>query len=95
MLPDNLLNSYSLHIQCRATDKDYKKHTYPVLLPCWSLAALLKLIPIIDENSYQLVGTLDGGAICKHPCTCIMYQEKEPIDAVFNMIVWLKESKHI
>ena len=74
----------------------YNKYTAKeYYIPCWSLAALLKLIPIIDENSYQLVGTLDGGAICKHPCTCIMYQEKEPIDAVFNMIVWLKESKYI
>lgn len=63
--------------------------------PAWSLSALLGLMPIIDENTYKLYGTLDGGCICEHPSTSVIFQEGNAIDATFEMVVWLKENKYI
>lgn len=70
---------------------DYEYMQENGLIPAWSLLALLKLIPTIDEETYILSGTTDGGCICEHSATSVMFQEKEPIDAVFKMVVWLKE----
>lgn len=65
-------------------------------IPCWSLAALLGVIKPINENTYTIRGTLDGGAIISFDkVTNVMYQEKEIIDAVFEMVVWLKEKGKI
>jgi hypothetical protein len=61
-------------------------------IPCWSLAALLSVIKPINENTYTIRGTLDGGAtISFDEITNVMCQEEEIIDAVFEMVVWLKE----
>ena len=61
-------------------------------IPCWSLAVLLGVIRPINENTYTIRGTLDGGAIISFDeATSVMFQEKEIIDAVFEMVVWLKE----
>lgn len=65
-------------------------------IPCWSLVALLSVIKPINENTYTIRGTLDGGAIISFDeITNVMCQEKEIIDAVFEMVVWLKESGKI
>ena len=61
-------------------------------IPCWSLAALLDVIKPINENTYTIRGTLDGGAIISFDeITNVMFQEEEIIDAVFEMVVKLKE----
>lgn len=61
-------------------------------IPCWSLTALLNVIKPINENTYTIRGTLDGGAIASFDeATSVMFQEEEIIDAVFEMVVWLKE----
>ena len=61
-------------------------------IPCWSLAALINIIKPINENTYTIRGTLDGGAIISFDeVTNVMFQEEEIIDAVFEMVVWLKE----
>lgn len=66
------------------------------ILPCWSLAALLSVIKPINENTYTIIGTLDGGAtISFDEITNVMFQEKEIIDAVFEMVVWLEENENI
>lgn len=66
------------------------------IIPCWSLAALLGVIKPINENTYTIIGTLDGGAIISFDeITSVMYQEKEIIDAVFKMVVWLKKNYKI
>ena len=63
-------------------------------VPCWSLAALLSVIKPINENTYSIIGTLDGGAIISFDeITNVMYQEEEIIDAVFKMILKLHEQK--
>lgn len=66
------------------------------IIPCWSLAALLGVIKPINENTYTIIGTLDRGAIISFDeITSVMYQEKEIIDAVFKMVVWLKKNYKI
>lgn len=66
------------------------------LIPCWSLAALLSIIKPVNDNTYTLIGTLDGGAIISFDeVTNVMFQEEEIIDAVFEMVVWLKENEKI
>ena len=69
---------------------------FPDDIPAWSLSALLKLMPIVNGNTYTMNGTLDGGAIISHEeLTCIVSQEDNPLDAVFEMIVRLKENNKI
>ena len=72
------------------------KYAHPLSIPCWSLAALLNIIKPINENTYTIRGTLDGGAtISFDEITNVMFQEKEIIDAVFEMVCWLKENNKI
>ena len=71
---------------------NFSTNEYDGELPCWSLSALLDVIKPINENTYTISGTLDGGAIISFDeVTSLMFQEKEIIDAVFEMVVWLKE----
>lgn len=71
---------------------NFSPNEYDGELPCWSLAALINVIKPINENTYTIRGTLDrGGIISFDEVTSVMYQEKEMIDAVFEMVVWLKE----
>ena len=61
-------------------------------LPAWSLVALLSVIKPVNDNTYTIRGTLDGGAfISFDEVTNVMYQEKDIIDAAFEMVCWLKE----
>ena len=67
-----------------------------IVIPAWSLAALLDVIKPINENTYTIRGTLDGGALISFDeITNVMFQEEEIIDAVFEMVVWLKEKGKI
>ena len=66
------------------------------IIPCWSLAALLSIIKPVNDNTYALIGTLDGGAMISfEEVTNVTFQEEEIIDAVFEMLVWLKENGKI
>ena len=57
-------------------------------IPCWSLAALLKLIP----NFNMFKRTIE----CRIETTNHLVDKAcEPIDAVFEMICWLKENNKI
>jgi len=72
------------------------------LIPCWSLAALLKLIPsYIIQQGEVYFGILD-----LNEC-CLKYQTNDGvdlletkyydnyIDAAFEMVVWLKENNKL
>ena len=71
------------------------------LTPCWSLAALLKLIP-----SYIIQGEVYFGILDLNEC-CLKYQTNDGvdlletkyyddyIDAAFEMVVWLKENNKL
>ena len=57
-------------------------------IPCWSLSALLELIP----NFNMFKRTIE----CKIETTNHLVDKVcEPLDAAFEMIVWLKENKKI
>ena len=57
-------------------------------IPCWSLAALLKLIP----NFNMFKRTIE----CRIETTNHLVDKAcEPIDAAFEMICWLKENNKI
>ena len=85
---EGLYNSSDLKEGCELKGIEY--------IPAWSLTALLNIIKPINENTYTIRGTLDGGAIISFDeITNIMFQEEEIIDTVFEMVVWLKESGKI
>ena len=61
-------------------------------IPCWTLGALLKLIPNyqLQTQDNHKIGILYG---CKEELKII--EGVTPLDAVYCMVVWLLESKHI
>ena len=60
----------------------------PADIPCWSLAALLKLIP----NFNMFKRTIE----CRIETTNHLVDKAcEPIDAAFEMVCWLKEHNKI
>ena len=81
---------YSLDV-----DEGYNDDISERDIPCWSLAALLQVMPIVDEHTYHICGTLNGGALCEHGCTSVMFQEDTIIDACFEMVCWLLENGYI
>ena len=65
-------------------------------IPAWSLSALLGLIKPVNENTYTIQGTLDGGAIISfEEVTSVAFQENNILDAVFEMVKYLLENKLI
>lgn len=97
-LPKVVVGNYALHIHCRATDKDYKKLTNPVLSPAWSLSALLAVLPsVITRNDKPMLLTLEKAdaynLYYKSPNRLneLWETKEEPIDACVEMIVNLKE----
>lgn len=69
---------------------------YKGAVPAWSLTALLSIIKPVNDNTYTLKGTLDGGALISFDeVTNVMFQEEEIIDAVFEMVCWLLENKKL
>lgn len=73
------------------------------LLPCWSLAALLDLMPqrIYDELGCRTFGMGKSWDKCRyqvfyeHKTAYVQKEAETAIDAVFEMIIWLKENKKI
>ena len=67
---------------------------YPYEMPCWSLAALLELMPLYNGTTPRL-------SWCKGLYTCFYYQGKtisnsnSLVDAAFEMVCWLIEQGHI
>ena len=100
-----IIGNYILHNQCME-DKDYKKLSNPVLSPAWSISALLGLMPKL----YEFENDPDDGGCQPNLCKGwdnnqwhIVYRSSiyitewydEPIDAAFEMIVWLKENNKL
>ncbi len=71
--------------------------------PCWSLAALLDLMPqhIYDELGCRTFGMVKSWdkrryqVFYEHHTAYIQREAETAIDAVFEMIIWLKENKKI
>jgi len=94
--------TYLLHAESYneiiAWRKEYaKKHNNPSfctsIIPCWSLAGLLGMIPL-----YTLEQTTDGKVIVVSEIgqysKCSEARDN-PIDAAFEIVCWLIEQKHI
>lgn len=65
-------------------------------ISAWSLSALLGLIKPVNENTYTIQGTLDGGAIISfEEVTSVAFQEDNILNAVFEMVCYLLENKLI
>jgi len=70
------------------THKSIKNDKYHDLIPCWSLAALLKLIP----NFNMFKRTIE----CKIETTNHSIDKAcDLIDAAFEMVCWLKENNEL
>ena len=71
--------------------------------PAWSLSALLNVLSDITDYSFELVflkRTTDGhGDVLENIYRCSVDMKDiwntEPLDAIFEMIVWLKENRKI
>ena len=60
----------------------------PKVIPCWSLAALLSLMP----NFNMFKRTIE----CRiETINHLIDKACDPIDAAFEMVVWLKENRNI
>ena len=76
------------------TQPTFRLHSYEHIMddkkdiPCWSLAALLRLIP----NFNMFKRTIE----CKIETTNHLIDKAcDPIDAAFEMICWLKENNKL
>ena len=81
-------------------DQSYIRHDAPIdkyHMPAWSLSALLGLI----ECDYNLEKTLfDQSDLFTYSIVCDnldfrTYEYDDPLDAAFEMIVWLKENNNL
>lgn len=70
--------------------------------PAWSLSALLGLMPNGEKNDENYVCTESHSDFyictyrnCWDGCIHSEYSEEELLDAVFEMVVWLKENRKI
>ncbi len=71
---------------------NFSENEYDDSLPCWSLAALLELTPndvslLHFEDTYQAVYDVRPYYITN--------KSDNPLDAVFEMVCWLKENEKI
>ena len=64
-------------------------------VPCWSLAALLGVLPFIDFTMPQLIGTPKTLYVCMYNDDLRSYRYDNPIDAVYGMIIKLYEQNLI
>ena len=63
------------------------------LLPCWSLAALLGVLPFIDFTTPQLIGTPKTLYVCKYNDDLRSHPYDNAVDACYEMILKLYELK--
>lgn len=66
-------------------------------IPAWSLSALLALMPVLDIDGEPVFFWLTTGLETWYAeyVNEAIFDAKNPIDAVFEMVCWLKENKKI
>ena len=62
-------------------------------MPCWSLTALLGVLPLIDFTTPQLIGTPKTLYRCQYNDNLKSHAYDNPIDACYEMIIKLHELK--
>lgn len=66
-------------------------------IPAWSLSALLALTPVLDIDGEPVFFWLTTGLETWYAeyVNVAMFDASNPIDAVYEMVCWLKENKKI
>lgn len=73
----------------------------PTAIPAWSLNALMRLMPEIKTEHGIMQPYLVGGCgrrfrfLCFYKITYNTQNYEEPIDAAYEMVVWLLENGYI
>ena len=76
-------------------DDEYNKD-----IPCWSVGALLEIMPIIirkDKRHYYTLHIIGHRKVIYAKNRCVFHKEiaRPLIDACYNMVVWLLENNFI
>lgn len=70
-----------------------------VLIPCWSVGALLEVMPVILKLRYRAFLTPHSVGYCCAYSDCSesfhVEDEKTAINACYKMVVWLLENNYI
>lgn len=81
-----------------STIEDLQEDYGNQIIPCWSLAALIKLLPnkiVVNNENYFLNFTKNNveyrGIVTWDGQKCILTEEENLLDACYNMIVKLKK----
>ena len=85
-------NNYTVGVLQRL-EKDMllKQAEYYKMFPCWSLAALLGALPLVDLTIPQLVRTPKTLYRCIYSNNLKSHASDNPVDACYNMIIDLHE----
>lgn len=71
---------------------DYRSNVdYDYDIPCWSLTALLGVLPLIDFTAPQLIGTPKTLYRCVYNDDLKSHAYDNPVDACYEMIIKLNE----
>lgn len=65
-----------------------------ICYPCWSVGALLELIPMAERGSMELYKDWEYKCTLQNDYYCTP-RFNTPIEAAYNMIVWLLENNYI
>ena len=74
---------------------NFSENEYDGELPCWSLAALLGVLPFIDFTTPQLIGAPKTLYVCQYNDNLRSHPYDNPIDASYEMIIKLHEQNLI
>lgn len=85
-----IVGDYAFEMRCREA-KYYLKQSYKMVSPCWSLSALLELMPY----DYTLQKTSDSKFFIVHDYSYTTSNCVTPVDAAVEMVEMLKKAKII
>lgn len=89
------IGDYRLEMQCRK-DKDYSKPHIKIICPCWSLNALLNVLPKPTKRIYELniYGGDEKPFFGFNDCDLNIhngFEGDDYVDACVNMIIYMHE----
>ena len=93
-------NPTKLEVGYSAENAKFYRGTENEYTPAWSLSALLEIMPSkLGDNTNKIIKSeLQKKYFCVYGLKLKNIHEEygnSPIDAVFKMVVWLLENKHI
>ena len=73
--------------------KEHWEQMMPDINPCWSLAALFGVLPLVDFTTPQLIGTPKTLYRCMYNDDLKSHAYDNPVDACYELILRLHELK--